>query len=134
MKTPKKRTADFMPAQCEAYVAKGEEPGWHSIVSMASVFDSIAQSPIDVRTLQRKSYDGRAIDVTRTKTGIKGAPIVLFPESKRALDGYLATNSRAKLPDAPLFRKNDRIGCSWNESTLQKKHRIIRRAAGLPAE
>ncbi|MES2294577.1 MAG: hypothetical protein V4527_14845 [Pseudomonadota bacterium] len=46
-----------------------------------------------------------------------------------ALDAYLAANPR--LTDAPLFT-NDKIGGAWNESTLQKTHRKIRRVADLP--
>ena len=49
-----------------------------------------------------------------------------------ALDAYLASVP-AKLPDATLFT-NDEIGGMWNESTLQKKHRLIRVAAELPAK
>jgi hypothetical protein len=97
---------------------------------MAYVFDSIGQSPVDVRTLVSKSYDGRAIDVTRAKTGVTDAPIPLFPEAKLELDAYLATQP-AKLPDAPLFT-HDRIGGMWNPSTLAKVHVEIRKAAGLP--
>lgn len=132
LKSPPKRTVIWLPEQASAYITKAREMGWHSIVAMVHVFDSIGQSPIDVRTLPRRAYDGRAIDVTRQKTGVKDAPIALFPEAKLALDIYLATQP-AKLPDAPLFT-NDRIGGVWNESTLTKKHAKIRKAAGLPME
>ena len=107
------------------------ELGWLSIVAMAHVFDSIGQSPVDVRTLTRGSYDGRTINVGRQKTGVTGAPIPLFPEAKAALDGYLA-GEPAKLPDAPLFT-HDRIGGMWNRFTLNKVHAKIRKSAGLPA-
>lgn len=132
MKAPQKRKVIWQPEQSSIYIIKAEELGWHSIKAMAYVFDSIGQSPVDVRSLTRKAYDGNAIDVSRSKTGITGAPVPLFPEGKKALDAYLATQP-SKLPDAPLFT-NDRIGGMWNESTLQKKHAIIRKAAGLPFE
>ena len=93
-------------------------------------FDSIGQSPVDVRTLKIRSYDGRAFDVTLTKTGMEGAPIPKFPEAKAALDAYLATQP-AKLPEAPLFT-HDRIGGEWKASMLAKVHGQIRKAAGLP--
>lgn len=131
MKSPSKRTVVWTPAQSEVYIAKAAEMGWASLVAMAHVFDSIGQSPIDVRTLLRKAYDGRTIDVTRAKTGIGDAPIPLFPEAVKALNEYLAANPR--LPEAPLFT-NDKIGGMWNESTLGKKHRLIRKAAGLPGD
>jgi integrase len=131
MKAPKKRTVVWTLAETEAYLAKAKELGWDSIVAMCRVFDSIGQSPVDVRTLPRRAYDGRCIDVTRAKTGNTDAPIPLFPEAIAALDEYLAKNP--KLPEAPLF-SNDRIGGMWNESTLQKKHRLIRDAAKLRKE
>lgn len=130
VKSPKKRDIIWTPDQADIYTAKAAALGWHSIVAMAHVFDSIGQSPIDVRTLLRKSYDGRAIDVSREKTGVKGAPIPLFPAAVAALDAYLATQP-AKLPDAPMFT-HDRVGNVWKESTLQHTHRDIRAAAGLP--
>lgn len=130
MKSPGKRTVVWKVDQAEAYIAKARDLGWASIVAMAHVFDSIGQSPIDVRSLPRKAYDGARIDVTRAKTGRTDAPIPLFPDAVAALDEYLAANP--KLPDAPLF-SNDKIGGFWNESTLQKKHRLIRAAAGLPS-
>jgi site-specific recombinase XerC len=130
MKSPPKRKIVWKPEQSAIYIAKAEELKWASIVAMAYVFDSIGQSPIDVRTLLRKSYDGRCIDVSRAKTGVEGVPIRLFPNAKRALDKYLKTQP-AKLPEAPLFT-NDRIGGMWNESTLTKTHAKIRKAAGLP--
>jgi site-specific recombinase XerC len=130
VKSPPKRTVKWLPEQAAIYTAKARELKWASIVAMAYVFDSIGQSPVDVRTLSRKSYDGHRIDVTRAKTGMEGAPIPLFPEAKAALDEYLASQP-VKLPDAPLFT-NDRIGGMWNESTLTKTHAKIRKAAGLP--
>jgi site-specific recombinase XerC len=130
MKSPPKRKVKWEPDQSQSYIAKAKKLGWVSVAAMAHVFDSIGQSPCDVRTLGRKSYDGRAIDVTRAKTGIEGAPIPLFPEAKAELDAYLATQP-AKLPEAPLFT-HDRIGGEWNPSTLAKVHAQIRKAAGLP--
>lgn len=132
MKSPKKRTQTWTPEQGEAYIKVAKDLGYDSIVAMVRVFDSIGQSPIDVRTLLRKCYDGRAIDVSRAKTGETGAPIPLFPKAVEALDEYLADQT-AKLPDAPLFT-NDEIGGMWNESTLGKVHRKIREAAKLPKE
>jgi hypothetical protein len=131
LKAPQKRKIVWKPEQTHVYIDKAKQLGWHSIVAMAYVFDSIGQSPVDVRTLLRKSYDGRAIDVSRAKTGVEGAPIPLFPDAVAALNSYLATQP-AKLPDAPLFT-NDKIGGMWNESTLGKTHRKIRAAAGLPS-
>jgi site-specific recombinase XerC len=130
LKSPKKREVIWKPEEAEAYIVKAGELGWHSIEAMAHVFDSIGQSPVDVRTLTRKAYDGRGIVAPRAKTGVGGVSIPLFPQAVAALDAYLATQP-PKLPDAPLFT-NDRIGGAWNESTLQKKHRAIRNAAGLP--
>lgn len=130
MKSPPKRKVIWEPDQSRTYIAKAKELGWASIVAMAYVFDSTGQSPVDVRTLLRKAYDGRSIDVTRAKTGIEGAPIPLLPDAKAALDEYLATQP-TKLPDAPLFT-HDRIGGMWNPSTLAKFHGRIRKAAGLP--
>ncbi len=131
MKSPSKRRVVWTAEQSEAYIEKAQELGWASIVAMAYVFDSIGQSPVDVRTLPREAYDGRTIDIRRAKTGRTDAPIPLFPWAVEALDAYLATHP--KLPKAPLF-SNDKIGGEWNESTLQKKHRIIRAAAGLPSK
>jgi integrase len=91
MKSPPKRTVQWEPKQAATYMVKATELGWHSIAAMAQVFDSTAQSPVDVRTLKRGNYDGRAISNTRTKTGVTDAPIPLFPEAKAALDAYLAT-------------------------------------------
>jgi site-specific recombinase XerC len=130
MKSPPKRKVVWSAENARAYIAKADELGWHSIVAMAYVFDSIGQSPVDVRTMARKAYDGRAIDVTLTKTGVEDAPIPLFREAKTALDFYLASQP-AKLPDAPMFT-HDRIGGAWKESTLAKIHGQIRKAAGLP--
>jgi hypothetical protein len=132
LKAPKKRTVVWTAAQSATYVEKAKELGWHSIVAMAYIFDCIGQSPVDVRTMTREAYDGKRIDVTRAKTGQGGAPIPLFPDAKRALDAYLNTQP-GKLPNAPLFTC-ETTGAMWNESTLQKKHAIIRKAAGLPFE
>lgn len=131
MKSPEKRKVVWKLDQAQAYFVAAKTMGWHSIVAMAHVFDSIAQSPVDVRTLPRKAYDGRTIDTSRAKTGRSGPPIPLFPTAVVALDTYLEASPR--LPEAPLFT-NDRIGGEWNESTLQKTHRKIRAAAGLPAK
>lgn len=130
VQSPPKRTVTWAPEQALTYIAKANELGWHSIAAMAHVFDSIGQSPVDVRTLRRGQYDGQRVHVSRAKTGGKGAPILLFPAAREALDAYLE-GQLPKLPDAPLFT-NDRIGGMWNESTLRKKHAIIRRSAGLP--
>lgn len=130
IKSPPKRTVTWSAEQAEAYISKARELGWHSIAAMAQVFDSTAQSPIDVRTLKRGSYDGRTISNVRSKTGVTDAPIPLFPEAKRELDAYLATKPPG-LPEAPLFT-NDRIGSHWVYSTLCKIHNEIRTAAGLP--
>jgi hypothetical protein len=132
MKAPNKRRVTWTIEQANTYLAKAGELGWHSIVAMVHVFDSIGQSPVDVRTLPMKSYDGRCIDVARAKTGRTDAPIPLFPPAISALDAYLATGL-ARLPEAPLFT-HDRIGGVWNESTLQKTHSKIRMAAGLPSK
>jgi hypothetical protein len=131
MRAPLKRKVVWKPEETAIYLPAARALGWHSIAAMALVFDSVGQSPVDVRTLPRKAYDGRCIDVTRAKTGATDAPIPLFPEAVAALDDYLAKNP--KLPEAPLFA-NDTIGGMWNESTLQKKHRLIRKAAGLRSE
>jgi hypothetical protein len=97
---------------------------------MAHVFDSTAQSPIDVRLLRVGNYDGLRISNARIKTGVTDAAIPLFPEAKAALDAYLGTRT-AVLPESPLF-VNDRIGGQWVYSTLCKVHSQIRAAAGLP--
>lgn len=132
VQSPKKRTIQWHPDQAAAYIDKSYELGWPSIAVMALVFDSTAQSPIDVRTLKVRSYDGRAISNVRAKTGVTDAPIPLFPEAKKALDAYLA--SRGTLPpSAPLF-VNDRLGGEWVYSTLCKYHSRIRHAAGLPKQ
>jgi site-specific recombinase XerD len=130
VKSPPKRTVRWEPEQAKAYIAKAYELGWASIAVMALVFDSTAQSPIDVRLLKKSNYDGYAISNVRIKTGVTGAPIPLFPEAKAALDDYLGTRP-SLLPEAPLF-VNDRIGGEWVYSTLCKRHNEIRAAAGLP--
>lgn len=130
VKTPKKRDVVWSQDQMETYLAQAAEMGWHSIVAMIHVFDSIGQSPIDVRTLLRGAYAAGRINVSRHKTGVKGAPILLFPQAIAALDAYLATQP-AKLPTAPLFT-NERTGEMWVASTLQHTHAAIRAAAGLP--
>ncbi|HCE07487.1 MAG TPA: hypothetical protein DEQ40_02590 [Oxalobacteraceae bacterium] len=132
VKLPKKREVVWTLDQMATYLAKAAELGWGSIVAMVHVFDSIGQSPIDVRTLLRGAYAGGRINVSRQKTGVKGGPILLFPEAVVALDAYLATQP-AKLPTAPLFT-NERTGEMWVESTLQHTHADIRAAAGLPKQ
>jgi hypothetical protein len=131
MKSPPKRKVKWKPEQAASYIKNARELGFNSVAVMALVFDSIGQSPVDVRTLLRRAYDGRTINVTRQKTGVEGAPIPLFPEAVAALDAYLKDEPRD--PDEALFQ-NDEIGGIWNESTLGKKHRLIRTAAGLPSE
>ena len=84
---------------------------------------------MDVRKLTRGLYDGRALDMTRAKTGVSDAPIPLWPHVREALDAYLATRP-ALLPEAPLF-VDDRTGRPWVESTLHKAHAAVRKAAGL---
>ena len=130
VKSPAKRTVTWTPEQAATYIAKATELGWHSLAAMAWVYDSTAQSPIDVRLLKRGNYDGRGIGKPREKTGVGGASIPLFPDAKVALDAYLATKP-TMLPEAPLFT-NDRIGGLWAYSTLCKAHNEIRTAAGLP--
>ncbi|HVZ28212.1 MAG TPA: hypothetical protein VG798_06105, partial [Rhizomicrobium sp.] len=132
VKTPKKRSVIWAPEHKAIYLAKAAELGWHSIVAMIYVFDSIGQSPVDVRTLLRGAYDGSRIDVSRQKTGVKGAPIPLFPDAIEALNAYLATQP-TKLPTAPLF-VHEGTGEMWHESTLQHTHAKIRKAAGIPKE
>jgi hypothetical protein len=132
IKSPKKRTVIWEPVEAALYIAKADELGWASIVAMAHVFDSTAQSPIDIRTLRRRAYDGLRISNSRHKTGRTDAPIALFPPAKQALDAYLATRP-ALLPEASLF-VNDRTGGEWVESTLAKAHGEIRKAAGLRKE
>lgn len=130
VKSPPKRTVQWEPDQARTYIEKAYELGWASIAVMAYVFDSTAQSPIDVRLLKLKNYDGLRISNARIKTGVTDAAIPLFPDAKAALDAYLATRT-AMLPDAPLLI-NDRIGGQWVYSTLCKVHSEIRAAAGLP--
>jgi site-specific recombinase XerC len=132
VKMPKKRDVVWTLDQMETYLAQAAADGWHSIVAMVHVFDSIGQSPIDVRTLPRKAYAGGRISVARQKTGVKGAPIPLFPDAVAALDAYLSTQPAA-LPDAPLFRC-ETTGEMWGTSHLQHTHAKIRKAAGLPKE
>jgi hypothetical protein len=131
IRSPPKRRVQWKPEQAAKYIDKAREMGWNSIAVMALVFDSIGQSPIDVRTLKMRAYDGRTIAVTRAKTGVTDAPIPLFPKAIEALNEYLEANP--KEADDPLFH-NDEIGGEWNESTLGKKHRLIREAAKLPSE
>ena len=111
VKSPAKRTVTWTPDQAATYIPKATELGWHSLAAMAWVYDSSAQSPIDVRLLKRGDYDGRGIGKPREKTGVSGASIPLFPEAKAALDAYLATKP-AMLPGAPLFT-NHRTGGPW---------------------
>jgi hypothetical protein len=132
VQSPKRRTIQWQPDQAKAYIEKAYELGWVSIAVMALVFDSTAQSPIDVRTLKLRNYDGRAISNVRIKTGVTDAPIPLFPEAKVALDAYLASRGTL-LPEAPLFI-NDRLGGEWVYSTLCKYHNRIRLAAELPKD
>ena len=132
VQSPKKRMVQWQPDQAKAYIEKAYELGWASIAVMALVFDSTAQSPIDVRTLKLRNYDGRAISNVRTKTGVTDAPIPLFPEAKAALDAYLESRGTL-MPEAPLF-VNDRLGLEWVYSTLCKHHNRIRQAANLPKD
>ena len=131
MRSPPKRTVTWKPEQTEIYVSTAPKVELDCLVPMAFVFDSIGQSPVDVRTLKRSAYDGHRINVSRAKTGNGGAPIPLFPRAKEALDAYLATQPD-KHPDAPLFT-NPKTGKEWTESQLQKAHRALRKAAGLPS-
>jgi hypothetical protein len=132
VKSPKKRDVTWTYEETLTYLAKAEELGWGSIVAMVHVFDSIGQSPVDVRTLPRSAYASGRIDVARQKTGVKGAPIELFPSAVAALDAYLATQP-AKLPNAPLFAC-EKTGEMWGASHLQHTHADIRKAAGLRFE
>lgn len=77
MKSPEKRKVKWEAEQAATYIAKATELEWESVAVMAYVFDSTGQSPVDVRTMLRGAYDGRTIDVMRTKTGVEGAPIPL---------------------------------------------------------
>lgn len=128
--SPRKRLTIWEPDQAITYIEKATELGWHSIAAMATIFDCIGQSPIDVRMLRRRGYNGKSITITRSKTGVRISPVPLWPDAKQALDDYLATRP-ALLPDAFVF-VNDRIGLPWVESTLHKTHNEIRTAAGLP--
>lgn len=130
MKSPPKRTITWQPQQAQAYIDKAIELGWHSVAVMAIIFDCIAQSPIDVRTLKRGAYNGRTISVTRTKTDVQVSPVPLWKEAKKALDGYLKSRPDL-LPDTPIF-VHDRLKMPWVESTLHKVHAEIRTAAKLP--
>lgn len=132
VKSPKKRDVTWTHEETETYLAQAAKDGWGSIVAMVHVFDSIGQSPVDVRTLPRSAYVGGRINVSRQKTGVKGAPIELFADAKIALDAYLATQP-AKLPNAPLF-SCETTGEMWGESHLQHTHADIRLAAGLRFE
>jgi hypothetical protein len=129
MKSPGKRRVVWSPEQAEAYIAKARELGWVSVAVMARIFDSIGQSPVDVRTMLREAYNGTHISHARTKTGVTDAPIPLFPEARADLDAYLEANAR--LPKAPIFLEDVR-GVAWSENRLQRVHRAIRKAAGLP--
>ncbi|HWY14382.1 MAG TPA: hypothetical protein VNX86_04490 [Rhizomicrobium sp.] len=129
IKSPPKRNVVWAPAEAAAYIEAARSLGWHSIAAMAMVFDCIAQSPVDVRTLTARAYDGAAIAVTRAKTGVSDAPIPLWPEVRAALDAYLETRPTLH-PDAPLFA-HDRTGRPWVESSLHKAHAAVRKAAGL---
>ena len=130
VKSPPKRTVKWEPDQARSYIEKAFKLGWASVAVMAYVFDSTAQSPIDVRLLRVGNYDGLRISNARIKTGVTDAAIPLFPEAKAALDTYLAVRNEPG-PDQPLF-VNDRIGGQWVYSTLCKVHSQIRAAAGLP--
>lgn len=132
VKSPKKRDVTWSYEETKTYLAKATDLGWGSIVAMVLVFDSIGQSPVDVRTLPRSSYAGGRINVARQKTGVKGSPIELFPAAVEALDAYLATQP-AKLPNAPLFAC-ETTGEVWGESHLQHTHAEIRTGAGLRFE
>jgi len=129
---PRKRKVMWLPEQAPIYVTKAREMGWNSVAVMVQVFDCIGQSPIDVIGMKARAYDGRAMSVTREKTGVSDAPIPLWADVIADLDAYLAT--RPKLhPDAPLF-VNEKTGKQWVVSTLAKTHSAIRAAAGLPKE
>lgn len=129
---PRKRKVMWLPEQTTSYVAKAREMGWNSVATMVEVFDCIGQSPVDVIGMRARAYDGRAISVTRTKTGVSDAPIPLWPDVVEAVDAYLGT--RPKLhPDASLF-VNEKTGKPWVVSTLAKVHSLIRAAADLPKE
>jgi len=130
VKSPPKRTVKWEPEQAGIYIKKACELGWASTAVMANMFDSTAQSPIDVRSLTLGNDDGLRISNAQIKTGVTDAAIPLLPDAKAALDAYLATRT-AMVPDAPLF-VNDRIWGQWVYSTLCKVHSEIRAAAGLP--
>jgi hypothetical protein len=132
IRMPNKRQVMWQPDQAIAYIKKAYELGWHSVAVMVSVFDCIGQSPIDVVWLRAAAYDGRAIAVTREKTGVSDAPIPLWPDVIEKLDAYLATRP-ALHPDASLF-VNERTGAKWVASSLSKVHSQIRAAAGLPKQ
>lgn len=132
IQNPRKRTVVWEPDQGDAYRSSATALGWHSVAVMVLVFDCIGQSPGDVRMLTRRAYDGERISVTRAKTGISDAPILLWPDVRAALDAYLATRPTLH-PDAPLFA-HDTLGGFWKESTLAKTHNIIRKQAGLPKQ
>ncbi len=74
VRSPPKRKVMWAPEQAEACIAKAKELALHPIAIMAVVFDCIGVSTVDCYTLKHGVYDGRAIDVTRTKTGVSGAP------------------------------------------------------------
>lgn len=131
IKSPSKRSVVWEPAQTDKLVAKAKELHWRSLAAMFRVYDCIGQSPIDVRTLRAGDYYGRSIRSTRAKTGVSDAPIPLWPTVISELDAYLATRPSLH-PEAPLF-PHDNLDGFWNENTLAKIFKVIRKEAGLPS-
>lgn len=132
IEAPLRRTVIYSPEQIELYIKTAIESGWKSVAVMAHVFYSIAQSPVDVRTMKVGAYDKRCIHNTRIKTGVTHAPIPLFPKAKKSLDAYLKGRG-ALHPNAPMF-VCESTGELWTENYLQRIHREIRKKAGLPVE
>jgi hypothetical protein len=103
VKSPPKRTVKWEPEQAGTYIKKACELGWASIAGMAYVFDSTAQSPIDVRLLTLGNYDGLRISNARIKTGVTDAATPLPPTPKPPWTPIWPPGQPC-LPDAPFVR------------------------------
>lgn len=117
VRTPKARKSMWMEPEIWAVVAVLKAEGFQSLAVGMLIEWCIGQNPGDVWALKCSSYKNGAIDVTRSKTGVGGAPIPLWDDVRGELDDYLRQSPA--VGEAPLLR-NERTKSSWVESTRAK--------------
>lgn len=131
---PPSRRVKWVISEIRTMVRALDAAGWESLAVGLLVEWCTSQNPCDVWGLPREAYNGASIDVTRSKTGVGGEPIPLWPDVRKRLDGYLRRSPAAV--GEPLFRKDKGggAGVAWVEVTRQRVFARVRDDAGLRPE